>query len=107
MVITDLFILFLSLSLLTTMICDINCCESKITKFTTTILLYVIPFILFNHIIRGKEGKTGFNGVFCYSSNDSINNDKKQLIMITYGMIDFIILSNKLLIFLLFFFLYI
>ena len=72
MVITDLFILFLSLSLLTTMICDINCCESKITKFTTTILLYVIPFILFNHIIRGKEGKTGFNGVFCYSSDDSI-----------------------------------
>ena len=64
MVITDLFILFLSLTLLTTMIFDINCCESKITKFTTTILLYVIPFILFNHIIRGKEGKTGFNRVF-------------------------------------------
>ena len=89
------------------MIYDINCCESKIIKFTTTISLYVILFILFNHIIRGKEGKTGFNGVFCYSSNDSINNDKKQLIMITYGMIDFIISSNKLLIFLLFFFLYI
>ena len=107
MVITDLFILFLSLTLLTTMICDINCCESKIIKFTTTISLYVIQFILFNHIIRGKEGKTGFNGVFCYSSDDSINDDKKQLIMIAYGMIDFIISSNKLLIFLLFFFLYI
>ena len=87
------------------MIYDINCCELKIIKFTTIISLYVIPFILFNHIIRGKEGKTGFNGV--YSSNDSIKNDKKQLIMITYGMIDFIISSNKLLIFLLFFFLYI
>ena len=72
MVITDLFILFLSLTLLTTKIYDINCCDTKIIKFTTTISLYVIPFILFNHIIRGKEGKTGFNGVFCYSSDNSI-----------------------------------
>ena len=72
MLITDLFILFLSLTLLTTMIYDINYCDSKIIKFTTIISLYVIPFILFNHIIRGKEGKTGFNGVLCYSSNDSI-----------------------------------
>ena len=39
---------------------------------TTTISLYVIPFILFNDIIRGKEGKTGFNRVFCYSSDYSI-----------------------------------
>ena len=60
------------------MIYDINCCDTKIIKFTTIISLYVIIFILFNHIIRGKEGKAGFNGVFCYSSNDSINNDKKQ-----------------------------
>ena len=57
MVITDLFILFLSLTLLTTMIYDINCCELKIIKFTTTISLYVIPFILFNHIIREKKEK--------------------------------------------------
>ncbi len=71
MVITDLFILFLSLTLLTTMIWDINCCELKIIKCTTT-SLNVIPFILFNHIIKGKEGKTGFIGVFCYSSDDSI-----------------------------------
>ena len=54
------------------MIYDINCCELKIIKFTTTISLYVIPFILFNHIIRRKEGKTGFNGVFCYSSDNSV-----------------------------------
>ena len=104
MVIIDIFILFLSLTLLTTMIYDINCCKLKIIKFTTTISLYVIPFILFNDIIRGKEGKTGFNGVFCYSSDDLINNDKKQLIMIAYGMIDFIISSNKPLIFPLFIF---
>ena len=64
MVITDLFILFLSLTLLTTMIYDINCCDSKIIKFITTISLYVISFILFNHIIRGKEGKIAFNGIF-------------------------------------------
>ena len=70
MVITDLFIYFINLS--TTMIYDINCCDTKIIKFITTISLYVIPFILFNHIIRGKEGKTGFNGVFCYSSDNSI-----------------------------------
>ncbi len=46
------------------MIYDINYCDSKIIKFTKTISLYVIPFILFNHIIRVKEGKTGFNGFF-------------------------------------------
>ena len=57
MVITDLFILFLSLTLLTTMIYDINCCELKIIKFTTTISLYVILYILFNHIIREKKEK--------------------------------------------------
>ena len=46
------------------MIYDINCCELKKIKFITTISLYVIPFILFNHIIRGKEGKIAFNGIF-------------------------------------------
>ena len=84
MVITDLFILFLSLTFLTTITCDINYCDSKIIKFTTTISLYVILFILFNHIIRGKEGKTGFNGFFVILQ--MILYDKKQLIMIDYRM---------------------
>ena len=66
----------------------------KNNKIYNTISLYVIPFILFNHIIRGKEGKTGFNGVFCYSSDDSINDDKKQLIMIAYGMRIIVILIS-------------
>ena len=52
MVITDLFILFLSLTLLTTMIFDINCCELKIIKFITTTSLNEIPFIIFDYIIR-------------------------------------------------------
>ena len=52
MVITDLFILFLSLTLLTTMIFDINCCELKIIKFITTTSLNEIPFIIIDYIIR-------------------------------------------------------
>ena len=70
MVITDLFILFISLTLLNDLWYKLLWVKNN--KNTTIISLYVIPFILFNHIIRGKEGKTGFNGVFCYSSDNSI-----------------------------------
>ena len=52
------------------MIYDINYCELKIIKFTTIISLYVIPFILL------------------------IQYDKKQLIMIAYGMRIIVILIS-------------
>ncbi len=84
--ITNLFILLLSITLLSSVICGVNYSKmQKSIKYIIMFLLYIIPFTIFSIIIKKKEGKSGFNGVFCYSSDESNNDDKKNLIIICYG----------------------
>lgn len=84
--ITDLFILLLSITLLTSVICGVNYSKMpESIKYIIMFLLYIIPFTIFSIIIKKKEGKSGFNGVFCYSSDESNNNDKRKLIILCYG----------------------
>ena len=84
---TDFFILSLSITLFSSMICNVDFSKSsKIIKNIIMIILYIFPIILFKLFINHKEGKSGFNEVFCYSSDDSINEDKRKVIILGYGL---------------------